>query len=46
MEPSQPSSLTTKTPGYPNIPEEQDPDLKCHFMKMAEAFKEDVNNYI
>jgi hypothetical protein len=26
------------------MPEEQDSELKSHLMKMAEAFKEDINN--
>lgn len=41
---SEPSSPATESPGYHNIPEEQDYDLKSHLMRMIEAFKEDVNN--
>ena len=44
MESSLPSSLTTAGPGYHNTPEEQDSDLKSHFMKMIEAFKENRSN--
>ena len=41
---SEPSSPTTASPGYPNIPEKQDSDLKSHLMKMIEDLKEDINN--
>jgi hypothetical protein len=35
---SEPSSPTTMNPGYPNIPENQDSDLKLHLMMMIEEF--------
>ena len=44
MAPSEPSSPTTASPGYPNTLEEQDYDLNSHLMEMIEAFKEDINN--
>jgi hypothetical protein len=42
LAPSEPSSSTTGSPRYPNMPEKQDNDLKSHLMKMIEAFKEDI----
>jgi hypothetical protein len=45
MAPGEPSYPTTAGPGHPNIPEEQDYDIKPHFMKMAETFKEDIKKY-
>ena len=44
MVPSEPSSPTTASPGYPNKPEKQDLDLKSHFMMLIEDFKKDINN--
>jgi len=44
LAPSEPSSLTTASPGYPNTPEKQDVDLKAYLMKITEVIKEDVNN--
>jgi hypothetical protein len=44
LAPSEPSSLTTPSLGYPNTPEKQDCDLKTHLMKMREVFKDDINN--
>jgi hypothetical protein len=41
---SEPSSPTTGSPGYPNIPEKQDSDLKSHLMMMIETFKMNINN--
>ena len=41
---SEPISPTTASPGYPNIPEKQDSNLKAHLMKMIEDLKEDINN--
>jgi hypothetical protein len=41
---SEPSSPTSASHGYPNIPEKQDSDLKSHLMKMIEDLKEDINN--
>jgi hypothetical protein len=40
---SEPSSPNTVSPGYPNTPEKQDPELKSHLMMMIEDFK-DINN--
>ena len=42
LAPSEPSSPTTASPGYPNTPEKQDSDLKSHLMKMIEEFKKDL----
>ena len=42
--PSEPSSLTTASPGHLNTPKKQTSDLKFHLMKMISAFKEDINN--
>jgi hypothetical protein len=42
--PTQLSSTTTASPGYPNTPEKQDSDLKSYLMKMIEVIKEDINN--
>jgi hypothetical protein len=41
---SEPSSPTTESPGYPNTPEKQDPDLKSHLVEIIEDLKEDMNN--
>ena len=38
------SSHTTASPGYPNMQEKQDNDLRSHLIKMIKAFKEDRNN--
>jgi hypothetical protein len=43
---SEPSSPTTVRPGYCNIPEKQDSDLKSHLMMMIEDFKKDMNNFL
>jgi hypothetical protein len=40
---SEPSSPTTRGPGYPNTLEKQDSDLKSHLI-MIEDFKKDMNN--
>lgn len=40
LEPSETSSPTTASPGYPNTPENQDDNLKSHPMKMIEDLKE------
>jgi FtsZ-binding cell division protein ZapB len=32
------------SPGYPNIAEKQDFDLKSHLMMVIEEFKKDINN--
>ena len=44
MAPSQPSSPTTASPGYFNILEKQDLDLKSHLTMLIEDFKKDINN--
>jgi hypothetical protein len=43
---SEPSSPTTASPGYPNIPEKQDLDLKSHLMMLVEDFKNIINNFL
>jgi predicted phage gp36 major capsid-like protein len=43
LAPLEPSSLTIASPRFPNTPEKQDSELKSHFRKMIEAFKEDIN---
>ena len=35
---------TPPSPGHPNTPEKQDPDLKAYLMMMVEDIKEDFNN--
>jgi hypothetical protein len=42
--PSEPSSPTTASHGYPRTHEKQDSDLKSHLIKMIYAFLEDINN--
>ena len=42
--PSELSSPTKASLGFPNTPKEQDSDLKSHLMKMIEDLKEDINN--
>ena len=44
MAPSEPSSPTTTSPGYPSTPEKQDLDLKTHHMMLIEDFKKDINS--
>ena len=41
---SEPSSPTTASPEYNNIPENQEADLKSHLIKIIESFKEEINN--
>jgi hypothetical protein len=41
---SEPSTLTTVSPGYPNIPEKQDSDLKSYLIMLVEDFKKDIHN--
>ena len=43
MPPLEPSSPTTANPGYPNENEAQENGLKFNFIKMIEAFKEEMN---
>jgi hypothetical protein len=40
---SEPSSPTTASPEYTNIPENQKSLLKSYLMKIIESFKEDTN---
>jgi hypothetical protein len=42
--PSEPSTTTSASPGYPNIPEKQDLDLKSYFMMLVEDFNKGINN--
>ena len=37
-------SSTTASPGYSNVSEKQDSDLKSHLRKVIEDFKKDINN--
>jgi hypothetical protein len=37
--PSEPSTPTVASPGYPNTPEKQDLDLKSYLMMLVEDFK-------
>jgi hypothetical protein len=41
---SEPSTPTSASPGNPNTPEKQDPDLKAYLMMMVENIKKDFNN--
>lgn len=41
---SEPSNLTTASPGYPNTPKKQDSDLKLYLMMLVENFKKEINN--
>jgi hypothetical protein len=41
---SEPSTLTSASPGYPNTPEKQDSDLKLYLMILVEDFKKGINN--
>jgi hypothetical protein len=43
---SEPSTPTTVSPGYRNIPEKQDADLKSYLMMVVEDFKKGINNSI
>ena len=40
---SEPNTLTTACPGYPNTPEKHDLDLKSHMMMLLEDYKKDIN---
>jgi wobble nucleotide-excising tRNase len=42
--PSEPSTPTSASPGYPNTPEKQDSDLKSYLMMLIEDFKKGINN--
>jgi hypothetical protein len=41
---SEPSTLTSATPGYSNTPEKQDSDLKSYLMMLVEDIKKGFNN--
>jgi hypothetical protein len=41
---SEPSTLTSASPGHPNTPENLDPDLKAYLMMMGEDIKKVFNN--
>jgi hypothetical protein len=41
---SERSTPPSPSPGYPNIPEKLDPDLKAYFMMMVEDIKKDFDN--
>ena len=41
---SEPSTLTSASPGHPNTPENVDSDLKAFLMMMVEDIKKDFNN--
>jgi hypothetical protein len=43
MPPSELSSTTTASLGYPNTPEKQDSDLKSNLMKMIGGLKVVIN---
>jgi hypothetical protein len=40
----EPSTHTTASPGYPNIPKKQDSDLKSYLMMLVDDFKKGINN--
>ena len=44
LAPSKHSYPTIESPGYPNILEKHDSDLKSHLMMMIEDFKKNMNN--
>jgi hypothetical protein len=46
LAPSEPSSLTTASSGFPNSPEKQEVDSKSYLMMLIEDFKKDINNYL
>jgi hypothetical protein len=41
---SEPSTLTSANPRYPNTPKKLDPNLKAYLMMMVEDIKKDFNN--
>ena len=41
---SERSTPTSPSPGHPNTPKKQDPDLKGYLMMMVEDIKKDFNN--
>jgi hypothetical protein len=44
LAPSEPSSPSTASLGYPNTPEKHDSDLKSYLMTLVEDFKKYINN--
>jgi hypothetical protein len=40
------SSLTAASTEYTNTPENQELDLKSYYMKIIEAFNENINNLL
>ena len=42
--PSEPSTPTTMSPGYPSTLERQEVDLKSYLMMVVEDFKKGINN--
>jgi DNA anti-recombination protein RmuC len=44
LAPSKPSSPTTASSRFHNIPEKQDSDLKSYLMMLIEDFRTDINN--
>jgi hypothetical protein len=42
--PSEHSTPSTASPGYPNTPEKQDLDLKSYHMMLVDDFKKGINN--
>jgi hypothetical protein len=43
---SKPSSPTTAIPGYPNILEKQDVDIKSHLILLIKDLKKDINRWL
>jgi hypothetical protein len=43
---SEPSTLTSASPGYPKTPEKQDSDLKSYLTMLVEDFKKGINNLL
>jgi hypothetical protein len=41
---SEPSTPTTKSPGYPRTPENQDAGFKSYLMMVVEDLKKGINN--
>jgi chromosome segregation ATPase len=46
MASSEPTSPTTRSPGYPKTLEKQDLDLKSNLMVLIWDFKKDINNFV
>ena len=43
---SEPSTLTSASPGYPNTPEKQDSDLKSYLMMLVEDIRRDLITHL